>query len=213
MIAIRHSRARLAAIEQLQPPPPPTVDLAGVMIDERGIRFAPRAIEHGLRVWLLDPKSGRRVSAQPVSHAGVHLPLDGFRPRGEYTVYVAGLSGWAEVVLGPKERLVRPARPQVDGSGIGFSESAFYCREPSVIGYDRVILTLRHPVGGAERRHVLRVDMLSGTFDTHAYLGLGEGDHIRFEAKGRDGGFVRELVFPKAPDRWRTYSLDELTRS
>ena len=45
---------------------------------------------------------------------------------------------WAEVVLGAKERLVRPARPHVDGSGIGFSESAFFCREPSVIGYDRV---------------------------------------------------------------------------
>ena len=108
---------------------------------------------------------------------------------------------------------MRPAQPYIDGSGIGFSESAFYCREPSVIGYDRVKLTLWHPVGGAERRHVLPVDQLTGTFDTRAYLGLGEGDRIRFEAKGPHGGFVRELVFPKAPDRWRTYSLDELTRN
>ncbi len=210
MIALRKSKAFLALVRS---PVPPAVDVDRVSYDRRGITFAPDAITDGERVWLLDPGSGSLTGGALVTLGAARLKLGSDRVASLHTVYVAGAGGWVQVSLGPRERSARPAAPRCDGNLIGFSEGGFYCREPAVVGYDRVAISVRHPVGGADRRIELPVDVVRGTFDTSAYLGLSAGDRVRFELIGRGGSVARDFVFPHAPDRWRTYSLDELTRS
>ena len=51
-----------------------------------------------------------------------------------------------------------------------------------MVGFDRAVLTVRHPVGGALRVVPLDVDVVHGAFDTTPYLGLAEGDRVKLSA-------------------------------
>ena len=191
----------------------PAVDIDRVTLGEGGVVFQRGAMHGAELAWFLDPRSNRLVSAERVNYGGARLVIDGFNPRGRYTIYLSGPGGWTQVILDGGARTARNAPPRVDGSGIGFSETAWFCREGSVIGYDRAVLTVRHPIGGALRVVPLEVDVVHGAFDTRPYLGLAEGDRVKLELAGPEGAFSRELVFPRAADPWQTYSLDQLARS
>jgi len=204
MIALRKSKAFLALV---RPPEPPTVDVERITADSRGITFAPGALENAERLWLVD--GGALTGGIPVTDGVIRLKAG----PGLHTVFIAGAGGWSQLTVGAGVCSVRPATPRLDGGAIGFSEAGFYCREPAVIGYHRLVITVRHPVGGAERKTELPIDVQHGTFDTNTYLGLSAGDRVTLELHGADGKLVRSFVFPRAPDRWKTYSLDELTRS
>lgn len=211
MISMRKGAPSLTIVPNL--PPLPTADVARIKVDARSIDFPRGSIRDAELAWFLDPRSDRLVSAEPVSYGGARLRLDGAGAEARHTIYLAGPGGWSVVTLDPLGHTVRAAAPRVDGTGIGFSETAWYCREASVIGYDRAVLTVRPPVGGALRVVPLELDVVHGTFDTTPYLGLVAGDRLKLELAGPEGAFTRELVFPKAADPWVTYSLDELTRS
>ncbi|MBL8955708.1 MAG: hypothetical protein JNK82_33345 [Myxococcaceae bacterium] len=204
MIALRKSKAFLAVVRG---PELPQVDVARIALKPRGIKLGPGAIEGGERVWRLDPATGRLWGGLPVHYGGVTIAG---ATGPEHVLFVSGPGGWVQVTIGQGFRSVVPAPPRLDGEAIGFSESGFVCREPAIIGYRKVVLTIRHPVGGAERRLELPVDVVSGTFETSAYLGLSAGDRVRLEVLGAGEPLVRSFVFPKAPDRWHTYSLEAL---
>lgn len=200
MISTRKGIPVLRVVPTL--PAAPSFDLDELEVDARGAHFG--AIQDAELVWYLG-------SSVPVGVRATTVPLEPGRAR--HVFHLAGKGGWVEVTVEGEQRRARPAPPSVDGSGIGFSESAFYCREACVIGYDQALLTVSHPVGGAVRRIDLDVDVVHGCFDTSAYLGLSAGDRVKLELGGPGGGYARDFVFPKPADPWTTWSLDQLTQT
>ena len=122
MISTRKGTPTLKLVPNL--PSAPVIDVERVTIDAHGVHFG--LIENAELVWSLDPRSGRKVSATPVGARATTVPLDGARPRGRHVFYVAGKGGWSEVTIEGTMKSVQPAAAQVDGSGIGFSESGWF---------------------------------------------------------------------------------------